>query len=183
MNAVQQLTPYDLLRDIEARSKSQALGLPQQIEVRRTWSGIGFQMGHSQLVSPMGEIAEILEYPPLTRIPSAHHWVRGIANIRGSLLPVIDLQGFVVGENTQLERRSRVLVIEQGDLSCGLLIDAVFGLRHYFEEEKLDDVQTFADPVQEFLDGGYRQGDVDWGIFSMKKLAQHPRFREVAVRK
>ncbi|NIQ08579.1 MAG: chemotaxis protein CheW, partial [Gammaproteobacteria bacterium] len=69
--------------------------LPQKIEVRRTWSGIGFRLGEYLLVSPTSEIIEILKCPPLTRVPSALSWVKGIANIRGTLLPVIELKGFL----------------------------------------------------------------------------------------
>ena len=71
MNAVRSLPPYELLREIERRSQTKALGLPQQIEVRRTWSGIGFRVGVAKLVAPMREVGEILEYPDLTHVPSA----------------------------------------------------------------------------------------------------------------
>ncbi len=182
MNAVRALSPFELLREIEVRSQTQALGLPQQIEVRRTWSGIGYRMGDIRLVSPMGEIAEILEYPSLSRVPSAQPWVLGIANIRGSLLPIMDLKGFVEGENTHLSKRSRVLVIQSGELSCGLVVDEVLGLRHFFEEEKIPQMTTLDERLHAFLDGGYRQGEANWGVFSMLKLAAHPRFLEVAAR-
>lgn len=42
---------YALLQDIDVRSRTKALGLPQQIEVRRTWSGIGFRLGDVYLLS------------------------------------------------------------------------------------------------------------------------------------
>ena len=183
MNAVSSLSPFDLLRDIEHRSQTRALGLPQQIEVRRTWSGIGFRLGEAHLVSPMGHISEILEYPNLTRIPSAHSWVKGIANVRGSLLPVLDLSGFLGGEITKVHRRSRVLIIQSDDLSCGLMVDEVYGLRHFFEEEKLKDTSNLDTLVWSFLDGGYQQGGVDWGVFNMHDLIENPKFKEVSARK
>lgn len=182
MNAEQSLAPYELLQNIEARSQARAFGLPQQVEVRRTWSGIGFRFGEHFLVVPMGEIAEILEYPALTRLPNAQSWVKGIANIRGSLLPIMDLNGFIEGENTALSRSSRVLVTHQASLSTGLLIDEVLGMHHFFEEEKLNDTNEFAGKLQPFLDGGYRQGQRNWGVFSMTKLTEHPQFMEVADR-
>ena len=182
MNAVRSLPPYELLREIEQRSQTKALGLPQQIEVRRTWSGIGFRLGAIQLVAPMGEVGEILEYPDLTQVPSAKAWVKGIANIRGSLLPIMDLNGFITGELTQLQRRSRVLVLQRGGLNCGLLVDEVLGLRHFFEEEKLSAVEGIGEEMQTFVEGAYRQGEQTWGIFSMRKLADNPQFMEVTAR-
>ncbi len=181
MNAVMAETPYELLRTIEQRSRERALGLPQQIEVRRTWSGIGFRFGPHHLVAPMGKIAEILEYPPLTRVPSALPWVRGIANVRGSLLPIMDLKGFVTGELTELNRRSRVLVVHHGDLHTGLLVDEVLGMRHFFDEERQPDSTGLAPALQDFVEGAYRQGEQDWGVFSVDRLVANPRFREVAA--
>lgn len=174
-------SPFELLHRIEVRSQTKALGIPQQIEVRRTWSGIGYRMGDIRLVSPMGDVAELLDYPELTRVPGSQSWFRGIANVRGMLLPIVDLNGFITGTNSQLQKRSRVLVIHVGELSCGVLIDEVLGLRHFFEEEKLDQ-QQMNDEIKPFIVGGYRQGNLDWGVFSIKKLAEHPRFMEVAAR-
>lgn len=174
--------PFDLLRGIEVRSQNKALGLPQQIEVRRTWSGIGYRMGDFLLVSPMGDVSELLDYPTLTRVPGSKSWLKGIANVRGMLLPVVDLNSFITGTKIELQKRSRVLVIHVGELSCGLVIDEVLGLRHFFEEEKAD-YQHQDNDIKKFLVGGYKQGDMDWGVFSFKKLAEHPRFMEVAARK
>ena len=182
MNAVRSLPPYELLREIEKRSQTKALGLPQQIEVRRTWSGIGFRLGETRLVAPMGDVGEILEYPDLTHVPSAMAWVKGIANVRGSLLPIMDLSGFIMGDPIHLQRRNRVLVMRRRGLSCGLLVDEVFGLRHFFEEEKVATAEGIAKKLNAFVDGAYRQGEQSWGIFSMRKLAENPEFMEVTAR-
>ncbi|MCG6935614.1 MAG: chemotaxis protein CheW [Proteobacteria bacterium] len=182
MNTELSLPPYELLQNIQARSQAKAFGLPQKTEVRRTWSGIGFRFGGHHLVVPLGEVAEILEYPDLTRVPNAKPWVLGIANIRGSLLPVLDLKGFVEGSNTKLSRISRVLVTHQENISSGVMIDEVLGMRHFFEEEKLQDVSEFADTLKPFLDDGYKQGEQNWGVFSMRKLILSPKFMEVAGR-
>lgn len=182
MDATRSLPPYELLREIEIRSQTKALGLPQQIEVRRTWSGIGFRLGETQLVAPMGDVGEILEYPSLTHVPSAMTWVKGIANIRGSLLPIMDLSGFIMGNPIQLQPRSRVLVMRRNGLNCGLLVDEVMGLRHFFEEEKVAIAEGIAEKLNFFVDGAYRQGEQNWGIFSMRKLAENPAFMEVTAR-
>jgi len=182
MAAVQSLEPFQLLRDIETRSQKKALGLPQKVEVRRTWSGIGFRLGETLLVSPTNEVVEILKYPSLTRVPSALSWVKGIANIRGTLLPVMDLKGFIEGEPIKLERRSRVLIIRQGGLASGLLVDEVMGLRHFFEEDRTAQLPEVSANLTSYLNGAFKQGDVTWGIFDMRNLAKSPQFMEVASR-
>lgn len=182
MAAVQGQEPFQLLRDIEARSQQKALGLPQKVEVRRTWSGIGFRLGDQQLVSPTDEVVEILKYPSLTRVPSALSWVKGIANIRGSLVPVMDLKAFIEGEPVKLARESRVLVIQQGGFTSGLLVDEVLGMRHFFEEERSKELAGFSDNLTPYLGGAFKQGNVAWGIFDARNLMKSPRFMEVASR-
>lgn len=175
-------TPYDLLKDIEARSRSRALGLPQQVEVRRTWSGIGFRIGDLLMVSSLGDISEILVYPTLTRVPQAKSWVKGIANVRGTLLPVLDLRGFIEGVPTEMGRRTRVLMIQNDNLTAGLMVDEALGLRHFFDEERVGGLSGLPASYQEFIVGGYKQGNTQWGIFNMIGLATNKRFLEVAAR-
>ena len=174
--------PFSLLRNIETRSQQKALGLPQQMEIRRTWSGIGFRVGETYLVSAIDEVAEILTYPDMTSVPSAQNWIRGIANVRGILLPIMDLTGVTDGKVSKLDRKSRVLVIQQEDMSTGLVVDEVFGMRHFFDEEKVGELPPVSESLGKFLIGAYRQGDRHWGIFNMRNLAKSDEFRNVSAR-
>ena len=175
-------SPYALLQDIDKRSRSKALGLPQQVEVRRTWSGVGFRLGDTHLLSKLEEVDEILISPEMTRIPSARSWVKGIANIRGMLLPIMDLKDFIDGKATQKGRKTRVLLIKKGELVSGLMVDEVFGMRHFFEEEHTDKVPEVSDNLKSYLNGAYRKGNMHWGVFNIDHLARDPRFMEVAAR-
>jgi len=180
--AVESTTPYALVKEIETRSRSRSLGLPQQVEVRRTWSGIGFRVGELLLVSSLGEVGEILIYPTLTRLPHAKRWVKGVTNMRGSLLPVIDLHDFIEGVPTELDRRTRVLMVRHENISVGLMVDEAMGLRHFFDEERVGGLSTLPDVYRDFIVGGYKQGNTQWGVFNMEKLVAHKRFMEVALR-
>jgi twitching motility protein PilI len=180
--AVANESPFLLLRDIEARSRTRAMGLPQQVEARRTWSGIGFRVGDLLLVSSLGEINEMLVMPRMTRVPNAKPWVKGVANIRGMLMPILDLRGFVEGVLAEQDRRTRVLLINYDNLAAGLVVDEAMGLRHFFDEERVGGVSDLPEPYREFVVGGYKQGNTHWGVFSVPKLAKCKRFLEVAAR-
>lgn len=181
MSAARAQEPLSLLLDIETRSRRHALGIPQQVEVRRSWSGIGFRVGEYQLIAALGDVREILEYPHLTRVPGALDWVRGIANVRGNLLPIMDLKGFLTGEPSQLGRRTRVLVIRHGGLAAGLVVDEVLGMRHFFDEEHTDEAPQM-EKLGQFLSGAYRQSGASWGVFSVRALAESQEFMQVGVR-
>lgn len=181
MSVATELQPFAVLREIESRSRENAFGLPQQVEVRKPWSGIGFRIGEQRLVAGLGEIGEILIYPELTKVPGAQPWVKGIANVRGSLIPILDLKGFICGKNTELTRRSRVLIIERNENAAGLLVDEAMGMRYFFEEEQTDDLPAGEDLLHAFLKGAYRKNDIHWGIFDVGNLVEHPKFYEVAA--
>jgi len=182
MTAAESTSPYELIKDIEARSRTRAIGLPQQVEVRRTWSGIGFRVGELLLVSSLGDVGEILIYPQLTKLPHAKRWVKGVSNNRGTLLPVLDLRGFIEGIATEINKRSRVLLVEHGNISVGLLVDEAMGLRHFFDEERVGGLSSLPDAYREYVGGGYKQGNTQWAVFNMEKLIEHRKFMEVAVR-
>ncbi len=172
---------FALLREIESRSRQKALGLPQQLEIKSTDTGIGFLLEDTALVVATDEVSEILPYPPLTRIPGTVSWMKGVANIRGTLVPIVDLLGFTKEESARLNRKSRVLVMRQGDFVSGLLVTEVLGLRHFHEEEKTNELPPISTRLQELLTGGYRQGEQHWGIFSTRRLADMPEFINIAV--
>ena len=181
MSATTFPNPFSLLRNIETRSQEKALGIPQQMEIRRTWSGIGFRVGENYLVSAIDEVSEILTYPSMTKVPSQVSWIRGIANIRGVLLPIMDFSGVIDGSASRLNKKSRVLVIQHEDMNTGLVVDEVFGMRHFFDEEKSPETPSVSDSLGEHLKGAYKQGERHWGIFSMRHLAKSEKFKDIAV--
>ncbi len=125
------MTPFALLVDIANRGKSNASALPQQLEAVSYWRGVGFMLAGQQFVADMGQISEILQPPRMTKVPGVKSWVLGVANVRGRLVPVMDLAGMLGLSSRASWRSRRVLVVEQGDLLTGLLVDAVLGMQQF----------------------------------------------------
>ncbi len=111
-------TPFQLLVDIDQRCRRLAAGLPAQQEAVQSWSGIGFRMGGRFFVAPMGEVGEVLHEPRYTQLPGVKTWVKGVANVRGRLLPIMDLCGFLGTELSPLRKQRRVLVVEHLDVAA-----------------------------------------------------------------
>ncbi|MCO6413648.1 MAG: chemotaxis protein CheW [Thiogranum sp.] len=174
-------TPLARLAHLEQLCLSHAHGLPQQEHTDEEWIGIGFRLGNIHLVAPLAEVAEILTPPPLSRVPRTKAWVCGIANVRGNLMPIMDLQAFLHDQSVSLNRRSRVLVVNHNGVYSGLVVDAVLGLRHFREDQHSDDLPGNDDRLQQFMTGAFRAGDRHWGVFSMYHLAETPQFLQAAV--
>lgn len=170
-----------LLKNIERRSKQQVAGLAQVEEAESTWTAIGFRIGDHHFLTPLGDSREIFPIPETyTLVPKAESWVYGIANIRGELLPLFDLHHFLLGKPSKPSPRSRVIILNHPDLYSGLLVDEVFGLKHFQREP--EDLTTNTDvKVASYLKGGISQQDTHWDIFSFHKLAEDPRFLNAAA--
>jgi len=176
-----QLSPFEALADYERRSLAHAAGLPEQIEAPGLWRGIGFRIGARYLVSSINEVNEILTLPSLTIVPGTRPWLLGVANVRGNLVPVIDLRQYIEGERTQVTDASRVLLVRQLGGSVGLLIDEVLGQRNFSQEQRNDAFGEEDDHYMRFVGENYPLGEVNWGLFSMAALVRTPDFVQAAA--
>jgi twitching motility protein PilI len=173
--------PVQWLAYLESLCKRHAWGMPQQETTEKQWVGIGFRIGKLYFVSPLGEIVEILSPPVLTKVPGTRPWVCGIANVRGGILPVMDIQGYLYDKATETTRHTRVLVVNHKGVNSGLLVDAVLGLQHFVEEQSTDEAPPEYADVEPYLRGAFRQSDKVWRVFSMHKLAESNEFLQAAV--
>ena len=173
--------PFDVLADYEQRSLSHVAGMPEQIDAPGLWRGVGFRLGSRRLAVSFSEIIEIITCPPLTPIPGGQGWLLGIANIRGTLLPVVDLKQFLEGERTVLHETTRMLVVRQPGGNVAVLIDELYGQRNFTDEQRIESGEQDAGRYANFVKQAYRLGDTDWGVFSMGVLARTPEFRQAAA--
>lgn len=169
-------TAFELLLDIDRRCRLLAADLPSQETRLHSWSGIGFRLDEHWYVAPMGEVAEVLHEPRCTLMPGVKPWVKGVANLRGRLLPVMDLGAFLGLERSVARKQRRVLVVEYQDVFVGLLVDEVVGMQHFAQ----DALHTSTVPGAPFIQGQF-DGYQLWQVFSPFALAQAPGFMDVAA--
>ncbi|EMP54759.1 pili signal transduction protein PilI [Marinobacter santoriniensis NKSG1] len=176
-----QAAPFAVLTDIAQRSRSMAAGLPEQQEAVALWNGIGFILSGERYVAPMGEVTEILHVPRFTHIPGVRPFLLGAANVRGRLLPLVDLAGFFdIPRSSRSQRERRVLVVEQGDVFSGLVVDSVLGMQYFASDSFRDAPEGVPDSVRPFVNGGYERNEEVWKVFSAADLVADERFLDVA---
>ncbi|HEY4582349.1 MAG TPA: chemotaxis protein CheW [Lysobacter sp.] len=177
------MSPFDVLVDYERRSLAHVAGLPEQLDAPGLWRGVGYRVGSRRLASEFGEVREILSVPQITPVPGTQPWMLGVANVRGGLLPIVDLKQFLEGERTVLHESLRVLLVRQPGGDVAVLVDELFGQRSFVEEQQLtdDEMASLAQGrYAHFVDRAYRLGGHVWGVFSLDRLARTPEFRQAA---
>jgi twitching motility protein PilI len=93
----------------------------------------------------------------------------------------MDLQRFLGQPAIHLRQHSRIMVIRQGELTAGLLVDEIMGLRHFELEEKVSRIKKLDSSVKAYIRGAFRQGEITWHLFDMSILAVDPQFYKVAI--
>ena len=171
-----------VLGEIEARCRRAATALPRkEIKQGTVWSGIAFRLGACRMIAPLADVVEILTYPELSYVPNTCYWVRGIANVRGNLLPVADLNAYLYGSMTQVTFRTRVLVVDCEGIYSGIVVDDVMGLRYLREEAFVAGIPDMDEPLRPYVSGGCQVDDEVWGIFNLFSLVESPGYLKTAV--
>lgn len=175
------LNPFEVLLDYERRSIAHVPGMPEQLEAPGLWRGIAFRLGPAYLLGSIADVTEILRFPALTTVPGTKAWMLGIANVRGNLIPIVDLRALLEGESERMTDRSRVLITRVQGSMVGLLVSEVLGQRSFLEENLLAIEANADSPVSRFLGGEVEIDGRRWGVFSMNELIRSQEFMQAAA--
>ena len=173
--------PFELLVELERRVRTSLAGRQDGTDEAHERVGVGFRLGAESFVAPREEVREVLPVPDsVTRVPGAKPWLKGIANVRGHLLPVVDLRAFLGGGITLPDRSTRILVASERDVPSGLLVDEVVGFRRFSTGDYEAQSPATLIRCENYLDGSYRRGDENWPVFCLKKLLEDEQFLSAA---
>ena len=86
---------------------------------------VTFALGKQLFGIDMRSLIEIREWEQPTPLPSVPHYIKGVTNLRGTVVPVIDLAERLGWEPTVLHPRSCILVVNIGGKQAGFLVDEV----------------------------------------------------------
>lgn len=168
------------LVEYEQLSLANAADLPSEVEQRQVWSGVGFEIKGQRYVAPLDEVAEILTVPDYTLVPGVKPWVCGIANVRGRLMPIMDLMKFLDRPTEVPDFQHKLLVIEKGELYTALIVEKIVGMQHFYTDEFVKDVIEEHEDTRKFIKGAFSHQGENWKIFSLYLLADDPDFLQAA---
>ncbi len=157
--------PYELLSELERRGRAVSAQVAQEGSAGREWVGVALRMAGELFLVARDETREVLGVPgALTRVPGAKGWVKGLANVRGQLLPVLDLRQFLGSGQTPVT-----------------LVDEVLGFRRFAEAEFSGDVPPTVVRCERYLAGNFRRSQEQWPVLSLRTLIESPAFLDAAA--
>ena len=173
--------PFELLKELEKRSRTVVANSVAEADAGQEWVGVAFRMGGETFLVAREETREVLGYPAaVTRIPGAKGWVKGLANVRGALMPMLDLRQFLGSGATTAGRNTRIIVVNHRDIPAGLMVDEVLGFRRFAEPEFNAEAPPTVIRCDSYLAGAFRRGGEVWPVLSLKSLVESQSFLQAA---
>lgn len=86
---------------------------------------VTFQLGREEYGVEIASVQEIIRATDITPVPGAPSHVRGVINLRGKIIPVVDLRRRFALEVVENSESQRIIVVEMGEKRIGMLVDGV----------------------------------------------------------
>ncbi len=173
---------FEVVRELSQQFHSHSKTLPAQTDFMPLTAALCFTVLDVELVIPLYELAEVQEIPEYTRLPRVKPWMLGVANIRGKLVPIVDLVKFLGGETRPAFKSQRVLVLALQGGFVGVLVDSVAGVKRFETEQFSKHAADIPPPLGRYVRGCFVDGS-DQGkyLFRPLELIEDELFRDVAV--
>lgn len=146
---------FDFADRLAARAEERkATGPKPRLETCLT-----FALGGETFAMPVEPVQQIVRISSITRVPHAPRPIRGVTNLRGRVIPVIDLRVRVGLSATEIDRSSRIIAVGSRGRVIGLLVDAVHQVMHLdlnLIQRPPDDVLTLQ---SDYIAGVYHHGE------------------------
>jgi twitching motility protein PilI len=162
-----------------ARLRQYQQQLLERMQAARTSSGarahqLGVEIGGVRYLLDLLDAGEIVPVPALARVPLTQPWYLGLANIRGNLVGVIDLAGYLqtaAPAQPAPAQAARIVTLAPAlGVPCGLLASRVVGLRHAADMQQGPDGDGLVD-----ADG------LAWTPLALAALVREERFLQVGL--
>lgn len=86
---------------------------------------VGFILDEQEYAIPIEKIQEIVLYNGVTRLPQVPAFVEGVTNLRGNIIPILNLRNILGMSNQEINLETRVVVVHVQNKTLGLIVDSV----------------------------------------------------------
>jgi chemotaxis protein CheZ len=112
---------------------------------------IGFHLNAGEYTIPILKVREIVTMPAITRMPQAPDYIEGVTNLRGSVIPIVNLKKLInIGGNGS--KGNKIIVIASGKMTFGILVDGITGVIN-IDESAVEHPEQFLNGDVEQVEG------------------------------
>ena len=118
---------------------------------------VSFALGDETFGVEITKVREIILMCEITEVPQSPHYVKGLINLRSSVIPVVDLRTLFGLAERELTAESRIMVMQVGSRTIGIIVDGVDEVLRISQNEIAPPPPTIAGLGQDYLTGLVRQ--------------------------
>jgi twitching motility protein PilI len=171
MNMAKRISLREYQEGVVARLKTAA-------SAEHVGAHLGVRIGDSNWLLNLADVAEVMPVPPISGVPLAYHWFRGVANVRGNLVSVTDISAFFGGQNLTQTAAARLMLLHSRHiLHSAVLVDRMLGLKHLADMQPDSEAEPHAWAQATFRDANGQR----WQTLDVERLAADPQFLQAGV--
>ena len=114
---------------------------------------VGFRIGNETYGVRIGAVREIVRVPEITAVPNAPDVIEGVINLRGKIIPVMDLRKRFGSSAVQPDKKNRILVVELDNKFVGLIVSSASEVLKIPPSEIESPVSVFAEGESSYVTG------------------------------
>jgi purine-binding chemotaxis protein CheW len=133
---------------------------------------IGIRVGQEEFLLNIAVVNEIVMLPNITYVPNSLKFIEGVINLRGTILPVINLRKMMGLPQGETSAATRIIICKDDSIAIrvGLIVDAITFVVALLPEEIVPQTLTSGTPDSELISGISRSGTTVKGIIDLVKI-------------
>lgn len=120
---------------------------------------VSFHLGREEYGVDISQVQEIIRMVDITHVPRAPHFMEGVINLRGQLIPIIDLRTRFGMERAEHTKNTRIVVTEIATKRVGIIVDSVSEVLNLPVENVEEAPEMIAGVGTEYISGVGKVGD------------------------
>ena len=140
---------------------------------------VGFRIGNETYGVRIGSVREIVRVPEITIVPNAPEAIEGVINLRGRIIPVMDLRKRFGNVSVQPDKKNRILVVELESRLLGLIVSSASEVLKIPPSEIEPPGTVFAEGESSYVTGvGKLKGRLII-LLDLPRLLRQPEFKKL----
>ncbi len=114
---------------------------------------VGFRIGRETFGLPISIVREIVRVPEITAMPNAPDYIEGVINLRGRIIPIVDLRKRFGQKSIEANKKNRIVVVELGARAFGLIVNSASEVLRISPSEIEEPSNVFQEGELDFVTG------------------------------
>jgi len=147
--------------------------------MEKDYQVVGFRIGNETYGVRIGSVREIVRVPEITIVPNAPEAIEGVINLRGKIIPVMDLRKRFGSVGIQPDKKNRILVVELESRLLGLIVSSASEVLKIPPSEIEPPGTVFAEGESSYVTGvGKLKGRLII-LLDIARLLRQPEFKKL----